>query len=161
MHLEFFPCFLDKYDHNKEIRYETFWKVLLRFPTLYLFLLGVLLKIEKKRKFYHFRGNSLRRVHVYIRHLEKMSHHFLNQKMGVSTPPGLFKQKRPKKGPKKFQREGGRVSITALASLVRKDDPRKHFSLRRKKNPRWYPLLMYFPNTNFLNFLFAKKCWIL
>ena len=43
---------LDKYDHNKEIRYETFWKVLLRFPKLCLFLLGFQLKIKKKRKIF-------------------------------------------------------------------------------------------------------------
>ena len=54
--------------------------------------------------FFHFGGNSLRRVHVFLRHPEKTYHPFFGPEMGVLT---LFSKKRPKR-PKKFfkQREG-------------------------------------------------------
>ena len=55
--------------------------------------------------FFHFRGNSERRVHVFLRHLEKMSHHFFEQKIDVSTLPSPFQQKRPKKAQKKMSRD--------------------------------------------------------
>ena len=51
--------------------------------------------------FFHFRGNSERRVHVFLRHLEKLSRHFFEPKIDVSTPSGPFQQKRPKKAKKK------------------------------------------------------------
>ena len=53
-----------------------------------------------KRNFFHFSGNSLRRVHVFLRHLEKTSHHFFKPEMVVSTPPAPFHQKKAKKGQK-------------------------------------------------------------
>ena len=58
----------------------------------------------QKADFFHFGGNSLRRVHVFLRHPEKTYHPFFGPEMGVLT---LFSKKRPKR-PKKFfkQREG-------------------------------------------------------
>ena len=53
--------------------------------------------IQKWLIFSHFRGNSLRRVHVFTRHLEKTYHHFFEPEMCVSTPPTPFQQKRQKK----------------------------------------------------------------
>ena len=58
-----------------------------------------------------------------------MSHQFFEPEMGLSTPPAHFQQKKGQKRPKKkFQIAGGKilswVSITALASLVRKDETR-------------------------------------
>ena len=66
-----------------------------------------------------------------------MSHQFFEPEMGLATPPAHFQQKGQKRPPW--------VSITALPSLVRKDEPRgggkacprRHFSMMRKKNPRW------------------------
>ena len=40
--------------------------------------------------FFHFGGNSLRRVHVFLRHLKKTYHPFFEPEMGVSTPPAPF-----------------------------------------------------------------------
>ena len=58
--------------------------------------------LHSSNPFFHFSGNSERRVHVFLRHLEKMSHLFFESEM---TPPAHFQQKRPKK--KIFQTAGG------------------------------------------------------
>ena len=50
-----------------------------------------------------------------------MSHQFFEPEMGLATPPAHFQQKGQKRPPW--------VSITALASLVRKDEPRGGESL--------------------------------
>ena len=65
--------------------------------------------------FFHFRGNSERRVHVFLRHLEKMSHPFFEPKMGVLTPPGHFQQKRSKKGQKFFLKRGRKIPFPVPA----------------------------------------------
>ena len=49
-----------------------------------------------KVSFFHFGSNSLRRVHVFLRHLKKTYHPFFEPEMGVLTPPAPFQQKRPK-----------------------------------------------------------------
>ena len=61
-----------------------------------------------KMSFFHFRGNSERRVHVFLRHLEKMSHLFFEPEMGLSAH---FQQKRPKR-PKKIFREREEKSVS-------------------------------------------------
>ena len=53
---------------------------------------------KKKCNFFHFGGNSLRRVHVFLPHLEKTYHLFFEPEMGVLT---LF-SKKGQKGQKKF-----------------------------------------------------------
>ena len=47
--------------------------------------------------FFHFGGNSLRRDHVFLRHLEKTYHPFFELEIGVLS---LFNQKRSKKAKK-------------------------------------------------------------
>ena len=50
--------------------------------------------------FFHFGGTSLRRVHVFLRHLEKTYHLFFELEIGILS---LFDQKRSKKAKKNFQ----------------------------------------------------------
>ena len=71
-----------------------------------------------KINFFHFRGNSERRVHVFLRHLEKMSHQFFEPEMGLSTPPGHFQQKRPKKAKKKFSDSGRKIPFPVPAEEI-------------------------------------------
>ena len=52
--------------------------------------------------FFHFGGTSLRRVHVFLRHLEKTYHLFFEPEMGVLA---LF-SKKGQKGQKKFSNRG-------------------------------------------------------
>ena len=52
--------------------------------------------------FFHFGGNSLRRVHVFLRHPEKTYHPFFGPEMGVLT---LF-SKKGQKGRKIFSNRG-------------------------------------------------------
>ena len=68
----------------------------------------------EEKLFFYFRGNSERRVHVFLRHLEKMSHQFFEPEMGLSTPPGHFQQKRPKKN---FQTAGGKFHSSTLGVI--------------------------------------------
>ena len=77
----------------------------------------------RKETFFHFSGNSLRRVHVSIRLLEKTYHHFFEPKMGVSTPSAPFQQKkRPKKAKKNFkQREEKKFSHPCEGNFLRRD----------------------------------------
>ena len=78
---------------------------------------------EENAAFFHFRGNSERRVHVFLRHLEKMSHPFFEPKMGVLTSPGPFQQKKAKKRPKKIfeEREGNSISCPGKGNFLCRD----------------------------------------
>ena len=73
--------------------------------------------------FFHFAGNSLRRVHVFLLLPEKTYHHFFEPKMGVSTPPAPFQQKKAKKGQKKNfkQREEKKFSHPCEGNFLRRD----------------------------------------
>ena len=57
------------------------------------------------RNFFHFSGNSLRRVHVFLRHLEKMSHQLFEPEMGLST----LLAKKGQKGQKIFSDSGRKI----------------------------------------------------
>ena len=67
-------------------------------------------KYRRKHSFFHLRGNSLRRVHVFLRLLEKTYHPFFEPEMGVLT---LFCKKRPKR-PKKFSNRGKKKKISQV-----------------------------------------------
>ena len=65
--------------------------------------------------FFHFRGSSLRRVHVFLLLPEKTYPPLFEPKMGVSTPPAPFQQKKAKKGQKKCPGTGNGFFLPLLA----------------------------------------------
>ena len=85
--------------------------------------ISVTYRISVTLLFFHFRGNSERRVHVFLRHLEKMSHPFFEPKMGVLTSTGPFQQKKAKKRAKKFfeEREGNSISCPGKGNFLCRD----------------------------------------
>ena len=66
---------------------------------------------NRKNAFFHFGGNSLRRVHVFLRHPEKTYHPFFGPEMGVLT---LFSKKRPKRPKKIFKQREGKFFFTSV-----------------------------------------------
>ena len=64
-----------------------------------------------KGDFFHFGGNSLRRVHVFLRHPEKTYHPFFGPEMGVLT---LFSKKRPKRPKKIFKQREEKKFFTSV-----------------------------------------------
>ena len=59
----------------------------------------------KELNFVHFGGNSLRRVHVFLRDQKKTYHPFFEPEMGVSPSSAPFLQKKAKKRPKNGREE--------------------------------------------------------
>ena len=119
----------------------------------------------RKVAFFHFRGNSERRVHVFLRHLEKMSHQFFEPEMGLSAH---FQQKRPKR-PKKIFRQREEKSISCpggtrngifLPLLLIRAGQEMDFSSRCLKNVYFSFLYMKILFGPFLSFsAFFGLCW--
>ena len=53
------------------------------FPLIISLLQHIALKVVQFRLFFHFGGNSLRRVHVFLRDQKKTYHPFFEPEMGV------------------------------------------------------------------------------
>ena len=114
--------------------------------------------------FFHFSGNSERRVHVFLRHLEKMSHLFFESEM---TPPAHFQQKRPKRPKKKISDSGRKIPFPVpgqengifLPLLLIREGQEMDFSSRCLKNAYFsflYMKILFWP----VLFLLAL-CWSL
>ena len=86
----------------------------------------------KKGFFFHFRGNSLRRVHVFLRLLEKTYHPFFEPEMGVLT---LFCKKRPKR-PKKFSNRGKKKKFSQVF-IYQNNWKNFFYSISRRFRPKY------------------------
>ena len=78
--------------------------------------------------FFHFRGNSLRLVHVFWRLPEKTSHPFFEPEMGVLTLFSKKGQKRPK------GREEKKFSLPRKGESTKKTGKKKNFPFPGREN---------------------------
>ena len=86
-----------------------------------------------KNPFFHFRGNSLRLVHVFWRLPEKTSHPFFEPEMGVLTLFSKKGQKRPK------GREEKKFSLPRKGESTKKTGKKKNFPFPGKEKNFPFP----------------------